>query len=255
MKFEPTLPGNPNQLTINQHIFPRSAIERFVDASGLVQVLRLSQNETFNANSGNKIFCARRAWDQSTETFRSRPTESGYAALANQIVRGEVTALTPAMDKTVGEFFFLWNHRFRAASIPGEDVTLNLRGPESALTKEQEEVVEKKGGMFIRGNKVPFRFINGLSIMRETDRGMAQLADAHWGIVRAAEGEFLVPDNSAGLCVVPVNPTICLVNGTPDMTLGLDGVSQVNRHLKRGAQQFVFARDLARCPVKRGTIP
>jgi hypothetical protein len=254
MKFEPTLPGNPNRLVINQHIFPRSAIQRFVASDGLVQVQQLAQDRIFPADPKNKVFCARRAWDQSTETFRSHPIEAAYGALADRIVRGDVAILTAEMDKTASEFFFLWNHRFKAASIPGEDATLNIADSEQALTKEQEETVEKKGGMFIRGNKVPFRFINGLSIMRETDRGMERLADAHWGIVRAAEGEFLVPDNSAGLCVIPVSPTICLVNGTGDVALTLEGVGDVNRRLKTGARNFIFARDLAQCPVKRSTI-
>jgi len=68
---------------------------------------------------------------------------------------------------------------------------------------------------------------------------MAQLADAHWGIVRAAEGEFLVPVNSADLCVVPVSPTICLVTGTDDVALSFEGVAQVYQHLEAGAQPFV----------------
>ncbi|CAN7383082.1 hypothetical protein [Variovorax sp. LjRoot178] len=252
MKFEPTLPGNPHQLVVNQHIFPRSAIQRFADVDGTVQVERLASSVTFRTRPTDRTFCARRAWDQATETVRSHPIEKTYAALADQLVSGEVQTLTPEMDKTVSEFFFLWNHRFNAATIPGEDLTLNFVAPERQLTKAQEEILERKGVMFVRGNKLPFRFINGMSIMRETDRGMERMASAKWGIVRAAEGEFLVPDNCVGLSVVPVSPTICLADGAGDISLVLKSVGTVNRQLKDGAREFVFARDLAACPVVAG---
>lgn len=255
MKHERTLPGNPNQLIVNQHIFPRSAIQRFANAEGMVQVERLAGGRPFLTRPTSSMFCAQRAWDHATETRRSHPIESAYADLADRVARGEIQTLSPAMDKAVSEFYFLWNHRFKAATIQGEDAALNIVGPERELTRDQEERLERAGVMFVRGNKLPARFINGMSIMLETDRGMERMANADWGIVRAREGEFLVPDNCAGMSVVPVSPSVCLVDGAGDIALTLKGVAWLNRSLKGQAAAFLFGRDLARCPILRASIP
>lgn len=109
-KFEPTLPGNPNQLVLQQHIFPRSAVHRFAASDGLVEVDRFG-GETFRTKPINPIFCAQRAWDQSSETTRSAPVERSYASLADRIARGEVESLTGEMHKVVTKFYLLWNDR------------------------------------------------------------------------------------------------------------------------------------------------
>ena len=62
-KFDPVSKGNPHELTIDQHIFPKKSIDRFYNQDGLLQVKR--GNKIFNTNSGNDgIFCAKRVWDQ-----------------------------------------------------------------------------------------------------------------------------------------------------------------------------------------------
>lgn len=253
-KYDQTLPGNPNQLTIQQHIFPRGAIQRFAAPDGLVEVDRFT-GETFRAKPTNAVFCAQRVWDQASETTRSAPIEQAYASLADRIGRGEVQSLTDKMHKTVTEFYLLWNHRFGVAQLPAEDLALNIVEAERKLTKEQEEILEGKGVIFVRGNKVPIRFINGMAIMRENDRGMARMANARWGIVRASQGEFLVPDNTKELSVVPLNPNICLVNEASDQELSLDLVGAVNRQLRDCAQSHCFARDIRLCPIRLRTIP
>jgi hypothetical protein len=255
MKFEPTLPGNPNQLVIDQHIFPRSAIQRFAAPDGLVEIDRLAGGEIFRVKPGNPLFCARRVWDQMAETTRSYRIESSYASLADRIVGGEVHSLTREMSMIVTEFYLLWNHRYRATTLSTDDLRLNFAKPERALTKEQEEILERKGAMFIRGNAIPARFINGMSIIRETDRGMLRMASARWGILRAAEGEFLAPDNAAQLSVVPLSPTIYLSDGVDDQDLPLYQVANVNRQIKNGAVAYCFAKEFARCPITRSTIP
>lgn len=253
-KFAPTLPGNPNQLAVNQHIFPRSAIRRFAAADGLVEVDRFT-GETFRAKPTNELFCAQRVWDQASETTRSATIEQAYASLADRIDRGEVNSLSDEMHKTVTEFYLLWNHRFGVAQLPAEDLTLNIAEVDRKLTKEQEEILEGKGAIFIRGNKVPIRFINGMVIMRENDRGMERMANARWGIVRASQGEFLVPDNTKELSVVPLSPNICLVNEASDQELSLKLVGAVNRQLRDCAQSYCFARDFRLCPIRLRTLP
>lgn len=254
MKYEPTLPKNPYQLTIRQHVFPRSAIQRFADEEGSVEVHLFEGDKRFRVKPTNAVFCAHRVWDQAAETLQSEPIEGPYAALADQIASGQVETLTPAMDRVVSAFFLLWNHRHGAmAKLSNEDVTLTSMPEEFALTKEQEEILEKKGVMFVRGNKFPSRFLNRLTIQRENDRGMLKMADTKWGVLRAAQGEFLVPDNTAELGVVPVSPTLCLAAGLPDGVLSQCQVGHVNSQLRAGARSYLFARNLAMCPIANGT--
>ena len=241
MAHELTLPGNPHQLTIAQHIFPRSAIQRFADADGMVQVERFASPAPFRVRPDNNLFCARRAWDQTTETMRSWPTEQAYATLANRIVLGDVRTLTAQMDTVVTEFYLLWNHRHNIAALAPADSVLNLVAPEPPRTKAEEEILESKGYIFARGNVIPSRFINGLTIMRENDRGMLAMQGKHWGIVRAVMGEFLVPDNTATLTLIPVSPSICLSMESDDVELEPAGVGFVNRHLIDCARSYGWA--------------
>src|SRR5580700_8963929 len=67
-KAERTRSRNPNSLTINQHVFPSKSIERFTNQSGNVSVHDLLRAKVFSAKPQNAIFCARRAWDERTET-------------------------------------------------------------------------------------------------------------------------------------------------------------------------------------------
>lgn len=60
---EKTRPGNPNHLTLRQHVFPAKSISRFANQNGLVSVQDLVREQVFNAKPGNMIFCADRAWE------------------------------------------------------------------------------------------------------------------------------------------------------------------------------------------------
>lgn len=254
MRYERTIPQNPNKLTIRQHVFPRSAIQRFADAEGNVDVHLFAGDKRFRVKPTHAVFCAHRVWDQAAETTHSKPTEMAYAALADQIASGQIETLTPDMDRIVTALYLLWNHRHGAMTkLSNEDVTLASMPEDFYLSKEQEETLEVKGAMFMRGNKLPRRFLNRLAILRENDRGMLKMANDHWGVLRAAEGEFLVPDNTAGLGAMPVSPTICLAVGGADQALSSRQVTEVNRQLRAGAANYCFARDLPSCPLVSDT--
>ena len=255
MPFEPPLPGNPNRLTIQQHVFPRSAIARFTGPGGLVQVQRLDATVPFVARDDNPIFCAKRVWDQKTETARSHPTERAYASLADQLVAGRVTTLTPAMDDLVTRFYVLWCQRHLARSTPMDDVVIKGVLPEPALAKEQEERLELNGYIFARGATLPSRMMTGIAMQVRMDRSHMAMRGVHWGIVRSRSAHFLVPDGSVGLRIVPVAPTICLCQDADDVEIHPELVALTNRLAVDQANGYFLANDLDRCPMIRRTIP
>ena len=250
MKFERPLPKNPNQITVNQHVFPRSAIARFGNRSGRVEVQRLAGGAPFKVKPEHPLFCAMRVWDQTTETFRTHPTELAYAKLADKIVGGHVTALTSEMDAVVSAFYTLWRLRQEARLHPIPDTKLNMVQAERSLSKESEEILEaQKGAFFLRGDTIPSRFMTGMALMRGMDVHESTLRGSHWGIVTSASARFLVPDCPGDLCVVPVSPSICLCKDMPDVALQAAQVGQVNRQLVDHAHSYYFGEELASCPI------
>jgi hypothetical protein len=77
-RAEVTRAGNPNRLTLNQHIFPTQSIKRFTNESGRVSVHDLCVNNSFSAKPDNPIFCARRAWDERAETGYMKRIEDEF---------------------------------------------------------------------------------------------------------------------------------------------------------------------------------
>ncbi|MBI2770511.1 MAG: hypothetical protein HYX47_12870 [Burkholderiales bacterium] len=255
MKHEQPLKGNPNQITVNQHVLPRSAIARFAKGAGLVEVQRLAGSAPFKLKPDDELFCARRAWDQGSETFRTHETEQAYAGLADKIVAGHVNGLSPAMDEIVSAFYSLWRHRQAARLQPISDARLNLEEAERTLDKHAEEVIESKGGLFIRGDTVPSRFMTGLTMMRAIDWHVSTLRGSHWGIVRSEYAHFLVPDGPGEICAVPLCPTICLCKDMPDVIVTAPQVGEMNRQLLERSASYYFGDELDRCPILRRTIP
>jgi hypothetical protein len=85
------------------------------------------------------------------------------------------------------------------------------------LSKDQEEVLERRGVMFARaGERFPTRFLNGHELRLRTYRyAQNELAVTRWGIIEAQDGEFLVPDVPLHT-VIPLTPTRCLASPAPD---------------------------------------
>jgi len=76
-----------------------------------------------------------------------------------------------------------------------------------------------------------------------------------WGIWRASDAEFIVPDNFVNVGWVPVAPSILLCADSGNATLGFDTVAELNACQVARTEQYYFARDFAVCPIQRRTIP
>lgn len=246
--FEPTTRGNPQNLTIDQHVFPRSAITRFANGTGRVETQSLRAPSSRMRVPTEKIFCASRAWDQAAETYRTVGYEEPYRKLADAIASGKVASLSAEQHQVVTLFHALWGARSRARHASTEDVQIKAVAPERTLSKEQEETLEAKGVMFMRGTSFPRRFMNGAQIMRWIDDAYDRNRGARWGILHSKRAEFLVPDNTVGLGWIPVTPNIGLAQENGDLDIPDHEVARVNRTALGLVREYYFGRNLANCP-------
>lgn len=227
---EPTLPGNPRRLTINQHVHSRWCIERFADAKGRVAVLRRGE-ASFTTKPHNAIFCAQRAWSQKLEVSLFRKTEDAFHAVVRAVLSG---APVPDHD-AVTAYLAIWQQRSRFAKEPPKDITLN--GVNSSdLDKEQEETLESRGYGFARGNVVPGRIAAHVTAVRDYHMTMHALAGTQWGVVVASGNSFfLCPDDPQGELYVPISPRFALLAGYKDQELPASTVFKFNREAERRA--------------------
>ena len=120
----------------------------------------------------------------------------------------------------------------------------------AALTKEQEENLEANHYMYVRSNGIiPGRQVAGLHIQKGIMAICRQMSDAQWGIVRADCGEFIVPDYCPDKIIIPVSPTLCLVNPCKSGVVPREGVAKINRYMLAGCREYYFARDISECPL------
>ena len=254
MGFEEPQTGNPHRLTIKQHVFPKKSIDRFSDENGLVQLFRADGTKVIRASSTNSLFCAKRVWDQSTEAGIGKTIEDQFQRLVNSILAGTSSVIGYFEKEAVEDFFSLWRTRqkFRAEGL--ED--FNLGGVEGdSLTKDQQEILERKHYIFCRDGVMPGRFAAGLHVFGYMNAFRHDNQHTQWGIVRAGEGEFIVPDCFQDMMIVPVSPKLMIIADQPNSTLTRSEVAVINQTAIDRSTDYYFARRLSSCPVYRDSSP
>jgi hypothetical protein len=248
--YEKTQKGNPYRLPIRGHVFPSASISRFTDSNGLVEVYRLSSKSVFKASAANPVFCAMRAWDKRAETGHMKEIEDDFQELARQVIDGKVVSIAESGKAKLDRFFALWSIRATFRHMELADVKFNgITG--DALTKDQEERLENVGVLFMRqGGTMPAHRFHGVQMQMGIMRKVSELANIRWGIVRALEGQFIVPD-FPNTTMIPVAPTLCFC-GTPGDLVESGAVLkrnviEINRHLIDNCRQYYFANDLRIC--------
>lgn len=251
MTFEKPQKGNPHGLTVMQHAFPRASIARFADADGRVAVSYIPAKKQLRLAPEDQLFCAKRAWDQRAEQGFMKSIEDAFQSLAEAILDGRVTQIGHFEKPVVNDFFALWNIRAHRRSQPIADQPINgIVALERELTKDQQELLEKHHIGFIRPDlMIPGRQLAGINIQMNLDMVRGQLADAQWGILRASEGEFIVPDNFSNARIVPVTPTTCLFSQSNNDVVSRAEVAEINRLAVSSSTDYFFAKDLGACPL------
>ena len=139
--------GNPHELTVKQHCFPRRSIERFVNDDGIVHVWLIEQRKSIRVLPKDQLFCARWVWDQRVEAGFMREVEDAYQELADGIEEGRIVRqLRVDENRVVTEMYSLWRVRskWRRTPLPDEPLK-DVIGLEHECSKDERERLEKAG--------------------------------------------------------------------------------------------------------------
>ncbi|MDH5524740.1 MAG: hypothetical protein OEY01_12205 [Desulfobulbaceae bacterium] len=253
MKYEKPQKGNPHNLVINQHILPNKSIESYVNQNGFVEVFFKNKAKKLSIRPNNKLFCAQRIWDHRTEVGFMKDIEDKFHELSSKIISNPTITLGDQEHIFVSRFYVLWDLRFRRSLEPIGDVELKGIHPGEILSKDHEEILEKKGLILVKNldNKaiVPSRFNTGMNIQMAIDSFICSYKDLKWGIVISTDGEFLVPDNYGRTTIVPVSPNVILLGNSKNIYIAKSETKKVNRLAKLTSQKIFFARNISNCPT------
>lgn len=232
---------------------PRRSIARFTDG-GVVKVVSLPYAAVKERHPEHEVFCVKRLWDQKAETTGSHRIEVAYQHIADAAVNGCRT-FTVEQQEAITEMFLLWKARFETKDEDREDIYANgITG--SVLDLDQQEMLESKGCMFmLEGGRLPRRFMNGIRLRMRIDHDRVYSGPINWGILEASDGEFIVPDTTRHVTLMPISPKLCFMGGQTSLCLKFEAVAETNALLRSLAVGYYFARDLEVCPMKKLTIP
>jgi len=244
MPFEPTLKGNPMELTVNQHFHTAHAISKFYDSEDKVEVTIIKNKTTVKMSNRAKIFCTKRTWDQRAEKGYMSSIEKAFH---EEI--GNVKCFEKRNHEALSKYCLLWRlrHKYHLEEI--EDITLTgVTG--SGLTKDEEEILEKKHVSFVReGGSVPSRFTTGILIKMMFDRDWQTCCDFKWGLLEASDGEFIVADGYGDFPFIPISPNFAFRAGEKDQKINREQLVVLNNISIKIAKEFYFARNFRECPI------
>ncbi|WP_148050983.1 DUF4238 domain-containing protein [Pseudomonas fluorescens] len=250
MTYEPTQKGNPHALTVDQHVIPKASIKRFCGIDGRVELVTNRHGRRIFVPPKNSIFCVRRLWDERAENCYQKRIEDRFQRIVDAILNERIFDFDADAEEALGEFYLLWRYRGIAKQAPFDDARLNIERPARNLSVDSQERLERGHVGFIRPDStIPSRMINGFQIQRYIDMAMGTLSKRRWGILKAIEGEFLVPDFPGDHAVIPVTPTIVFAIDDVNRYLSRCDVALTNLIGIHNSKDFVFARCLTNCPI------
>jgi hypothetical protein len=175
-----------------------------------------------------------RTWDKRAEAGYMKEIEDDFQELASRIIEEKFSRIDDTSKQKVDRFFALWN--MRATCRDKELVDIKLNGITGEMfTRDQEERFENVAVLFVRqGGTMPAHRFQGVQIQTGIMRQTAALANIRWGIVRAREAQFLVPDFPV-TTFVPIDPGFCLCGTSGELvesgTALRNTVVGINHHL------------------------
>ena len=238
----------PLQMTIRQHIFTRAGLKRFADLDRLLQVLDVQTGGIRRLGPNADCFVVRRGWDQRTESAIMGPIERQFGILAKRILSGELATLDCAENCVASTMYSLWRIRHHRAQNPIPDHKIGNR-PERPVLDTGMDQGEHYGIISITSDgMIPGYMLAGPLLQSALDRQAEAMAGKRWGIVRAGEGEFAMPDSFGEFMVIPLSPACCLIADEANGTAARDGVAQLNGLARISATKYLAARDFSACP-------
>lgn len=247
-RAEKTQKGNPHDLTLRQHIFPRASIARFVEAGG-VDVYDLRNHLRRRATPGDHIFCADRAWAHGPESGWMKDMEDAFQDLAEGVLLSPPAAFDEAQSATISDFYALWHARAERRHLPSQRIpaSVHVIGMRVDYTADDLERLEKNGISAFRGDgSISMRHIMGPRIRLDMFASQKGLADKPWNVVTADEGDFCIPDMPAH-GIIPLTPRIAL-SYSRSGPVNRDELILINWCLASKSREYLFARSLDDCP-------
>jgi hypothetical protein len=246
---ETTRPGNPNGLAIKQHVFPLKTMEQFTQG-GRLSVYLIAHCKLIPAKPNNSLFYACRAWDERVESGYMKRIEDEFQAIVAPVIYKKVVTIASEQKPVIDRMYALWYMRSRYRDLEEQEIPLNgIVG--DALTKEQEENLEKNGYIFARkGGRMPARQLNGVQLQMRIDAYARQLVASvpRWGIISTQSGEFMVPD-APSYTIIPLSPHLALVGSASDGVITDQNLAEINRAASASSREYFFARDFSKCPA------
>ena len=251
MKQNFTQPGNPHNLTVDQHIFPRFCIQRFTNSKGEVEYFDKTRSKSINLNPKNHRFCGKRIWNERAENGHMKSIEDDYLKIINRVYHLITYNLQPDDREIITSMFLLWSFRQNRKMNPIPDQKLNgvlSNSLSSTLSVDQKEQAEKKWVTVINNNgTVDGRDLTGDNIQLQIMHYKKQYAGMKWGILHSKNIEFIVPDTFADIAVLPFSPHMCFVLNFESGLVTDDHVEQINKIAISKSKNYYFARDLSQC--------
>jgi hypothetical protein len=245
-----TQKGNPQQLTVCQHTFPLRSISRFAGDDGRVEVYLVKQRKVVRLKPDDQLFCAKRVWDQRAESSFMKEIEDKYQSLAELVVHENKRKLNADEQQIVTDMFAIWNireHR-RANPIPDQNIQ-GIIDVARHYTKDDQEILEKNHIGVIRPDlTMAGRHIAGPNIQLNLFEVRKQMSDAKWGVLKALEGQFIVPDNFSNARILPLTPSLCFFSQSDDDEINKDEVARINKLALDSGRNYYFSRELTACP-------
>lgn len=246
MSYEPTIKKNPRQLTIDQHFHTAHAISMFYNSDNKVEVKDLFSGEIIKRHKRAKIFCTKSTWDQRAEAGYMVPIEKYFHEKIDNI-----KIFQKRNHEAISKYCLLWRLRHKYHLNNQQDAVLNgISG--SSLTKEEEEIIESKHGIFLReGGVIASRFSSGSQIQNSLYQDWCNCSHFTWGLIEATEGEFLVSDGYSDFAFIPISPKFAFYAGEVDQKIDRNILIELNKETVRRAQEFYFARKISECPITK----
>lgn len=239
---------NPHQLVKNQHIFPKRSIERFCNSSAFVDLYMLKYRKKREAEPRDKFFCVKRKWDERAERGYSKDIEDNFQVVVDRVLQGD-SSISDLTNEVLTRFYCLWNIRYHWSKFQVKDESLGVV-PEFPLTVGDQDRLEKAHITYLTNKgTIPGRVLCGLRMQMNLDAAVEAMVGVEWGILFALEGEFLVPDNFSEAKIIPVTSNICFAAGYKSQTVERLSVGHINSLALASAEKYVFAKDLAKCPL------
>ena len=175
--------------------------------------------------------------------------EDRFQEVANRILSSGHLDLYDQDFEAIAEFYSLWQARAEHRHLSEQDIKLEgAVAGRNVLSMDERERLEKRGAFVIPGNGMfPMRDANSIIVTFSIYKHKAELPSKSWGLIEACDGEFCVPDKPTH-GVLPLTPSLALRVGSPSGRITKDDLTDLNRRMFVCSKEYVFARDLAKCP-------